>query len=439
VATCRKLGLKLILDFVPNHCSSEHPWFKDALSSATSARRDWFIWRDPAPDGGVPNNWLSAFGGPAWTLDKASGQYWMHSFLPEQPDLNWYNPAVRKAMFDSMRLWFSRGVDGFRVDVILRLVKDKLFRDEPPNPSWYKGMPEYDSLLHIHTRNAEGVLEFVRMLREVTDEFPDRVLIGETYLPIPELMKYYASGKGCHLPFNFGLITTKPIPSAIASYVNEYLEALPPGACPNWVLGNHDVPRIAAPGRFGEAAANATMLLFTLPGAITSYYGDELPMADAVIPAHRIRDPKVLREGGGLVSRDSARTPMQWDASPFSGFSIVEPWLPINPDYPACNVSAARSDPASILNLTKQLIALRKLHPEIVTARPELVSDGDLLMYSIPLPGLSLEIRLNFGAVPLPAHLPEGSWTVLLSTHACDGEPPPNIPPRQGFIFGRKP
>jgi alpha-glucosidase len=223
VATCRKLGLKLILDFVPNHCSSEHPWFQEAISSTSSARRDWFIWRAPAPGGGVPNNWLSAFGGPAWTLDKASGQYWLHSFLPEQPDLNWYNPAVRKAMFDSMRLWFGRGVDGFRVDVILRLVKDKLFRDEPPNPSWQKGMPEYDSLLHIHTRNAEGVLEFVRMLREVTDEYPDKVLIGETYLPIPELMKYYASGKGCHLPFNFGLITTKPTSSAIALYVNEYL------------------------------------------------------------------------------------------------------------------------------------------------------------------------------------------------------------------------
>ncbi len=181
------------------------------------------------------------------------------------------------------------------------------------------------------------------------------------------------------------------------------------------------------------------MLLFTLPGAITSYYGDELPMADAAIPAHRIRDPKVLREGGGLVSRDSARTPMQWDASPFSGFSSVEPWLPVNPDYPTCNVSAARSDPTSILNLTKQLIALRRLHPEIATARPELVAEGDLLMYSIQLAELNLEIRLNFSAVPVSAHLPQGSWDALLSTQTFDGDPMQNILPRHGLIYGRKP
>jgi alpha-glucosidase len=399
VAACHGRGLKVLLDFVPNHSSSEHPWFLESRSSRDNPRRDWYIWRDPAPGGGPPNNWLGAFGGPAWSYDEATGQYWMHSFLPEQPDLDWFNPELREAMFDAMRFWLSRGVDGLRVDVILRLVKDRLFRDEPANPAWREGMDGYDRLLHRMTRDAQGIHEFVRMFRAVTDEFPDRVLVGETYLPIPELVKYYGSEDECHLPFNFGLITTPFSPAAFAEYINRYLDALPPGAWPNWVLGNHDVPRITAQGRFGAKGAKAaTLLLYMLPGAITAYYGDEIGMSDADIPPDRVRDPKVLREGGGKKSRDSARTPMQWEDSPHAGFSSAEPWLPVTGDFRSLNLRAAEGDPASTLHLVRRLLALRREIPRIVLARPLVRLVGqDAMAWTIPLDSGSLHVFVNFG------------------------------------------
>lgn len=400
VDRCHRLGLKVILDFVPNHSSSEHPWFAESRKSRGNPRRDWYIWRDPKPDGSPPNNWLGAFGGPAWTYDGTTGQYWMHSFLPEQPDLNWSNPEVRSAMFDAMRFWLSRGVDGLRVDVILRLVKDKLFRDEPANPAWHEGMDAYDRLLHCMTRDAEGVHEYVKMFRSVLDEFPERVLIGETYLPIPKLMNYYGQNDECHLPFNFGLITTPFSPSAFAEYINKYLSALPPDAWPNWVLGNHDVPRITAPGRFGAAGtAAATLLLYMLPGTITAYYGDEIGMSDADIPPDRVRDPKVLREGGGKKSRDSARTPMQWDDTACSGFSTVEPWLPVSDDFHRVNVCTSGREPTSILNLVRRLLALRRQIPQIVTSKPSvrIISDT-IITWSIPLETSILQVFINFGS-----------------------------------------
>ncbi len=419
VKECRIRKVKVILDFVPNHCSSEHPWFKSALSSTKSCFRDWFIWHDPAPEGGPPNNWLGAFGGPAWTFDSSSGQYYMHSFLPEQPDLNWNNPKVREAMFDALRFWMGKGVDGFRVDVILRLVKDKFFRDEPPNPEWHDGMDPYDKLLHIYTRNAEGSQEFVRMFRQVIEEKPGTVLIGETYLPVPEIMAYYGKGDGCHLPFNFGLMTTKFSPTAFAAYINNYLAALPPGAWPNWVLDNHDKPRISASERFGpEGAAAAILLLYLLPGTITAYYGDELPMADAVITPDRIRDPKVLREGGGSKSRDSCRTPMQWDASAYAGFSSVEPWLPVNGEYTQVNVVLKKDDPNSILSMTKKLIALRARYSQIIEEKPKASTDSNGLLYLHNVSGSSTIIGVfNFSSrnQTIPIDSP-GNTEILLST-----------------------
>jgi len=443
VQECQRLGLKIILDFVPNHCSSEHQWFKSAIASRNSQYRDWFIWRDPAPDGGPPNNWLGAFGGPAWTMDESSGQYYMHSFLPEQPDLNWFNPDVQNAMFDALRFWMSKGVDGFRVDVILRLVKDRLFRDEPQNPGWTEGMDPYSRLQHIYTRNAEGVHEFVRMFRKVVDEKPGTVLIGETYLPIPELITYYGNNDGCHLPFNFGLMTTAFSPAAFSMYINQYLSALPAFACPNWVLDNHDQPRITAQDRFGpEGAAAAIMLLYVLPGTITAYYGDELPMSDPVIPPDRIRDPKVLREGGGTKSRDASRTPMQWDDTEFAGFSKTEPWLPVSEDYRQNNVAAAQSNPESILNLTWRLMEFRKKFQEIIGKYPiASVDDQDVLHLHRNGKGVSLHVALNFSSrtitVPLDVH---ADSELLLSTQpassvATFSETYYTLRPYEGIVF----
>ncbi|MGN6376577.1 MAG: alpha-amylase family glycosyl hydrolase, partial [Sphingomonas sp.] len=269
-------GLKLLLDLVPNHSSDRHPWFQESRSSRDNPKRDWYIWRDPAPDGGPPNNWRSFFGGSAWEWDEATGQYYLHLFLKEQPDLNWRNPAVAHAIHDAMRFWFAKGVDGFRIDVLWLLIKDAQFRDNPPNPDWQPGMPDIDRLLQLHSADQPEMHDVVRGLRAVAEEFGDRLLIGEIYLPLDKLMTYYGpAGQGVQLPFNFQLLRTPWQADAIRRAVADYEAALPQDGWPNWVLSNHDQPRLAA--RIGEDQARiAAMLLLTLRGTPTMYYGDEI-------------------------------------------------------------------------------------------------------------------------------------------------------------------
>jgi alpha-glucosidase len=260
IAQAHARGLRLILDFVPNHSSDAHPWFRASRSSRTDPHRDWYIWRDPAPGGKAPNNWLSHFGGPAWEWDAATAQYYLHSFLREQPDLNWRNPAVRAAMYDALRFWLDRGIDGFRVDVMWLLVKDDEFRSNPPNPAHAPGRGSYDALLPLYTADRPEVHEIVAELRALIDGYGDRVLIGEIYLPVERLMTYYGRGlRGAQLPFNFQLIDAPWSASALAAIVRDYEAALPAGAWPNWVLGNHDKARIAS--RVGIAARNADAVL----------------------------------------------------------------------------------------------------------------------------------------------------------------------------------
>ena len=276
-------NLKLILDFVPNHSSNEHPWFGQSRISRASPKRDWYIWRDPAPDGGPPNNWLSHFGGGAWEWDAATEQYYLHSFLKEQPDLNWRNPAVRAAMYEVLRFWLDRGVDGFRVDALWLVIKDDRFRDNPHNPAYEPGRNSHDRLLPLYTADRPEIHDVVAEMRSVLDEYDGRVLIGETYLPFERLVTYYGRDlRGAHLPFNFALIDTAWNAPALAAAICEYEAALPAGAWPNWVLGNHDKPRIAS--RVGAAQARvAAMLLLTLRGTPTLYYGDEIGMADVIL------------------------------------------------------------------------------------------------------------------------------------------------------------
>ncbi|MBV9393665.1 MAG: alpha-amylase, partial [Methylobacteriaceae bacterium] len=243
IGAAHERGLKLILDFVPNHTSDRHPWFIESRASRDNPKRDWYIWRDGKPDGSPPNNWISNFGGPAWTFDEATRQYYYHAFLREQPDLNWRNPAVREAMYDVLRFWLDRGVDGFRVDVIWHLIKDADFRDNPPNLGWRTGEREIGRLLQVNSADQPEIHDVVAEMRRVLDEYQERVLIGEIYLPIERLVTYYGANlSGAHLPFNFALLQTPWKAEAIARLVEEYERALPPDGWPNWVLGNHDQP-----------------------------------------------------------------------------------------------------------------------------------------------------------------------------------------------------
>jgi alpha-glucosidase len=412
-------GLKLILDFVPNHSSDQHPWFVESRSSRSNPKRDWYLWRDPKPDGSAPNNWVSNFGGSAWEYDRATGQYYYHAFLKEQPDLNWRNPEVREAMHDALRFWLDRGVDGFRVDVIWHLIKDAEFRDNPPNPAWHPGRPEIESLLQVYSADRPEVHEVIAGLRRVLDEYDERVLIGEIYLPTERLVTYYGKDlSGAHLPFNFQLIQTAWNARAISKLIDEYEAALPEGGWPNWVLGNHDQPRIAA--RVGsEQARVAAMLLLTLRGTPTMYYGDEIGLARVDIPPDRVQDPWEKNEPGLGFNRDPERTPMQWDGSRNAGFSTAEPWLPLSEDHASCNVENLSRDPGGILELYRQLLALRRSTPALsVGSYRRLDAEGPILAYAREQGENSLTILLNLSAEPQTVKLRStpGQFRIVLST-----------------------
>ena len=435
-------GLKLLLDFVPNHSSDRHPWFIESRASRDNPKRDWYIWRDPAPDGGPPNNWISDFGGSAWEWDAATGQYYYHAFLQEQPDLNWRNPGVRAAMLDALRFWLDRGVDGFRIDVLWHIVKAAHFPDNPPNPEYLPSMGEMYSVLQLHSTDQPEVHDIAAEMRALADSYGERVLIGEIYLPVERLMHYYGrEALGVHLPFNFQLIDAPWNAEALAALIEAYEAALPPGGWPNWVLGNHDRPRVAA--KRGEAQARvAAMLLLTLRGTPTIYYGDEIGMADVAIPPERVHDPRELREPGLGLGRDPVRTPMAWSDAAQAGFSMGEPWLPLHPDWERRNVAAQACDPASMLSLYRALLALRRTRPALAVGSFRLVAGReDVLAYEREIGGERLLVALNLGQEPRILTLSGEAEAILLSTLANPapvGEQHLFLRPDEGVILSLK-
>ncbi|HEX2921758.1 MAG TPA: alpha-amylase family glycosyl hydrolase [Bacteroidales bacterium] len=352
--------LKIIMDFVPNHSSDQHPWFVESRSTLDNPKRDWYLWYDPLSDGSPPNNWLSVFGGSAWELDKKTGQYYYHAFLKEQPDLNWRNPEVREAMYDIMRFWLNKGIDGFRIDVVWHLIKDKNLRDNPKNPNYEEHMATYDSLLPVYSTDQPETHDIVTEMRSIIDQYPEHLMIGEIYLPIQRLVTYYGTnGKGANLPFNFALISAPWEAQKISSMIDEYESALPGNAWPNWVIGNHDQPRITSRVGLNQAKI-AAILLLTLRGTPTMYYGDEIGMRDVPVPSSDIRDPQGLNMPDKNLSRDPSRTPMQWDNSEYAGFSQVKPWLPIDRHYHRVNIEREKNDFYSMLTFYRKLIDFRQ-------------------------------------------------------------------------------
>ncbi len=351
LGACHDRGLRLLVDLVPNHTSDQHPWFTAARSSRDNPKRDWYIWRDGTPDT-PPNNWIAAFNPqPAWTWDEATGQWYLHQFLPQQPDLNWANPEVVEAMHDVIRFWLDRGVDGFRIDVIHGIGKDPALPDDPPEMA---GIP------HATLNDVPETHELIRGMRTLVDAYPgDRLLLGEVYLlSTAQVATYYGDGDELHLAFNFPPLYTpwraKRWRRQIAD--THQLIGERPGAWPTWVLSNHDNARHRT--RYGseERARAALFLLLGLHGSPVLYAGEELGLEDAVIPPERVVDP------GG---RDGCRAPVPWTPAPDHGWGVTDPWLPWPPDPEQRNVETLVADGASIVHLYRRLLAARKASPAL--------------------------------------------------------------------------
>jgi len=441
LAAAHAKGLRVILDFVPNHTSDQHPWFVESRSSRTNAKRDWYLWHDAAPAGDdwklaqtrLPNNWMSQFGGPAWTWDEGTQQFYLHSFLKEQPDLNWRNPDVRKAMYTAMRFWLDKGVDGFRMDVLWLLIKDIYFQSNPPNPEYYDAEHDVKRVLPVFNADQPETLEIVGEMRAMMAEYgptigdkgagSSRVLIGEIYLPLDRLVRYYGSGpqlSGADLPFNFALIQTRWAADAIAEVIKSYEGLLPAGAWPNYVLGNHDQPRLAT--RIGAQQARvAAMLLLTLRGTPTMYYGDELGMVDAVIASNEVRDPAEKNEPGKGRGRDPERSPMVWVSAANAGFTTPDavPWLPLEQGWETENAAEQAGRKDSMLMLYRKLLALRRQHDTLHAGGiADVVAEGSVLSYRRVGFGdgesTDFQVVLNLGSEVATVSCAKG--TVVLTT-----------------------
>ncbi|MEX2546962.1 MAG: alpha-amylase family glycosyl hydrolase [Chloroflexota bacterium] len=443
LTTAHRLGIRVIVDYIPNHTSDRHPWFVESRSSRDHPKRDWYVWRDARADGSPPNNWISMFGGPAWTWDEATGQYYLHSFLASQPDLNWRKPEARAAMLAVLRFWLDRGVDGFRIDVAQFVAKDPELRDNPPNPepdrlAW---LGEWSHQLHLYDHGHPDMHAIYREIRRLVDAYPGhRVIIGELHHPDFDIWaRFYGEELDeIHLPFNFHILHAPWDAASLRTVIGSVLAALPVGAHANWVFGNHDQPRIAS--RVGRAQARVVMmLLLTLPGAPTIYYGEEIGMVNVAVPRERARDPWGLVEP--TQSRDPERSPMQWDASPNAGFcpSGVEPWLPIAPDATTVNVAAQRDEPSSTLALTRGLISMRREHPVLARGGLRLIEDtpdGTLVFHRESEAGRVL-VALNLTDGPRELSI-AAAGTVLIGTLADTNRksvgPTLQLRPNEGLV-----
>jgi len=414
-------GIRIIGDMVLNHTSDRHPWFLESSSSRVNPKRHWYIWRD-GYKGGPPNNWKSAMGGSAWELDEKTGQYYYHSFFKEQPDLNWRNPLLPVIFFEELKFWLDIGMDGFRLDVINLIAKDKKFRDNP----YLFGLPFFQR--HIFTRNRRKSYKIVMELRKQVDRYENRVLIGEIYTMPPGnseiAASYLANGNGIHMTFDFSLIFRSWGARNYFNCIRKWYTNIPENGWPCNVLSNHDLFRNIDrfPWRLHkeEKAKVAAALLLTIKGTPFIYYGEEIGMKNAKISYREIQDPLGKRFWPLFSGRDKARTPMQWNPEKHSGFTSGKPWLPVNGDFMQRNIETLDQDPDSLLNLYRILIKIRKAYPALQQGRwvPLITGCKGILAYARILFEERIVVILNFTSVKKRIVLPEHSFgNVLFSTH----------------------
>ncbi len=407
VAEGKKDGVRIIMDFVPNHTSDQHPWFLDSKSSRTAAHRDWYIWRDGKAPGQPPNNWISIFGGSAWKFDPATNQYYYHFFYAAQPDLNWRNPAVEKAMLDTTRWWYQRGVAGFRLDAVDTLFEDPELRNNPLLPGVNKqGDPNMENK---YNTNFPEVHEELRKLRKVADE-SNAVLIGETWTSnIAQLDKYYGTGGNeLQMPMDFMFTTVNKL--SPPEFRRQIAAVDGARGWPVFVIGNHDIVR--SYNRYGDGKNNDAIaklmgaFYLTLRGTPIMYYGEEIGMENND-PKRKedVRDPIGITGWPAEKGRDGERTPMQWSAAPNAGFSEKAPWLPVPPSYRTHNVATEEQDPNSVLTVYKKVLALRHANIALIEGAYSALNEDDVhvMSYLRSYQGKAVLVALNMSDAPRKA------------------------------------
>jgi alpha-glucosidase len=427
VAEAGRRGMKVLLDLVPNHTSSAHPWFADARSGPAAAHRDYYVWAWPGAGGGPPNNWRDSTGAAAWTLDEASGQYYLHNFLPSQPDLNWWEPAVHAEFGKILRFWFDRGIAGFRIDVAQGLYKDAGLRDDPPAPAGHHRLTGRFGLAQVYSANRPESHAVFRDWRAIAEGYSQpRLLLGETWVgDLARMAAFHGHSDELQLTFNFPFIFADFTAEALSQVVARTLARLAQGQCPVWTASNHDISRFPTRWCGGDErkARLALLVLATLPGTFVLYYGDEIAMTDVPVPAGQRRDAMTADRPEG-EGRDGARTPLRWDSSPSAGFTAdgVRPWLPLG-DVRDRNVAAQRGDPASTLAFCRDLLALRRAEfGGAIAAYRELPAAQGVWAYQVD----HLLVAANFSDEPacLPGHA-GSAGRLLLSTSRDAAEPDP--------------
>jgi len=420
VAEAHKRNLHIILDLVLNHTSDQHSWFQSSKSSKDNEFRDWYIWRDAKDGKNPPNNWQSVFGGKGWQYDEASGQYYFHMFVKEQPDLNWRNPAVYAKMMDVFRFWLDRGVDGFRLDVFNEYYKDDQFRDNPPK----LGIRPFEWQRHIYDVSRPELMDALKDIRKILDSYPERYAVGETFLATTQQASQYCGESKLHANFDFNFLQCPWDPGRFLKVINAWEDMLSGRAWPNYVLNNHDVPRSAT--RYGrgendERLKVAATLLLTLRGTPFMYYGEEIGMRDLRMKRSELQDPVGIRYWPFNKGRDGCRSPMQWDDSEFAGFSSARSWLKVHPNHRKRNVKAQEEQPDSLLNYYKKLLHVRKATSTLQKGMfiPLTYEPRSLLAYLREDAENSVLVVLNFGRhkvrLALGPRLRGEDWQLLVS------------------------
>ena len=411
------LGLRVIIDLVFSHTSNEHAWFAESRQSRSNPKADWYVWADAKADGSPPSNWQSVFGGPAWTWDARRGQYYMHNFLPEQPQLNVHSPAVQEALLDAARFWLDRGVDGFRFDAINFSMHDPKLTDNPPLPAGGKRTRPFDFQDKVHNQSQPEIVDFLARIRALTDSYGGRFSVAEVGGDHAEreMQAFTAGDDRLNSAYGFLYLYAPGLKPQMVQAATETWDGRQGQGWPSWTFSNHDAPRAIsrwAEGRDIEAVARMAMLLLMgLRGNVFIYYGEELGLPQSEVPFDRLVDPEAIANWPQTLGRDGARTPMPWTAdAPFAGFSSVEPWLPVDARHAALAVDRQEADPRSMLNLTRRLIALRKAHPALTRGDMRMVEAPEgVAAFERTLGGETLLCVFNLGHAPVAWSAPTGS------------------------------